>query len=931
MRKFFLLTLIVHLTCLNLLEAQNASVKGVITDTINRQQLHNTSISLLQVKDSVLVTFTRSGKNGDFETERVKPGSYLLMITMPTYADYYDKIDVAESKSTNLGSISLTLKSRLLAEVFVKQTIAAIRLKGDTVEFKADSFKVRQGASVEEMLRKLPGLQVDKDGNITAQGTKVEKILVDGEEFFGDDPTMATKNLQADAIDKVQVFDKKSDQAAFSGIDDGTKIKTINLTMKDDKKKGYFGKVELAGGPDNRWNNNLMLNSFRAKRKLSGYGIMSSTGKTGLNWDEREKFGASSNMQYDADGGYFYSSGGGDEFDSYGSFYGEGLPTSWSAGLQYSNKFNTDKQNVNGSYRYNKLNTEGGGSTLAQSILPDRQLFNREQRESFTTKQRHSANGTYEWNIDSFTSIKIVANGYVGDNRTFSSFTSEALNGKGNLINNSNRFTSSDGTNSSFNSNLLFRKRFKKAGRTISLTIDQQQRLTNNNGKLFAVNSFLSESSSFIAIDTTDQLKNNAISNHGYFSRISYTEPVLKNLFVELGAGIRVSNSDARRLSFDRGFNGKYDVLNDTFSNHYDFNVVTSSSGMTWRYNGKKLIISGGGDIAFSDFKQKDELNGTVLNYRFKNLFPRSNLTYKFNSNSRFSVGYNGNTRQPTIEQIQPIRDNTNPLNIAVGNPNLKQEFRHSFNANFNRYRVLQQRGFYLFSNYGFVSNAISYSEQTATAGDSIGKRTFQFINLNGNYNGNVGGDYNMKIKKLDINVGVGFSLNINHNNSIVNGRPNVTDNNAYGINFNLYKYKENKYDFHYSSNIRYNTSSSSINRLVETKYFTQMHNFGLNVTLPHRFEINSEVNAELRQKTSTFDQNNNVFLWNGFVGRKIFKNDKGSIRLQAYDILDQNRGYNRIINSNTIRENTYQSLRRYFMLSFVWNFSKTPGAMPGQ
>ena len=931
-KKTCAIILLLHLTCLSLVKSQSTTIKGVINDTINKQQLANTSISLLRATDSVLVTFTRSAASGSFQLKNITAGKYITMITMPSYANYFDKIEVDGKTELDLGTISMTLKSRLLEEVFVKQTIAAIRIKGDTVEFKADSFKVRAGASVEEMLRKLPGLQVDKDGNITAQGTKVEKVLVDGEEFFGDDPTMATKNLQADAIDKVQVFDKKSDQAAFSGIDDGTKIKTINLTMKDDKKKGYFGKIKLAAGPENRWNNNVMLNQFKTKKKLSVYGIMSSTGKTGLNWEERDKFGASSSMEYNADGGYFYSSGGGDEFDSYGSFYGEGIPTSWSAGTHYSNKYNGDKQTLNGSYRYNKLNTEGGGTTLTQSILPENQFFTLEQRESFTTKQRHSANGTFEWQIDSFTSVKVVTNGYVGDSRSSSTFDSETRNAENLPLNNSKRFTSSFANNGSFNSNALIRKRFKKPGRTISLTLDQQFKQNENEGSLFSVNRFFNETNGNLKyVDTVDQQKLNDVLNTGYFSRIAYTEPVAKNVFVELGAGIRVSNSEAKRLSYDKSFSGKYDVLNDTFSNHYNFNVITQSGGMTWRYNGKKLTVSGGGDLALTDLKQKDELNDTLIKYNFKNIFPRGNVAYKFNSNSRVSLTYNGNTRQPTIEQIQPIADNLNPLNIAIGNPSLQQEFRHSFNLNFNSYKVLQQRGFNVYSSYNFISNAISISETTNTTGNSIGQRVYQYVNLNGNYSGYGGGGYNMKFKKADLNMSIGFNLNINHNNSIINGKPNVTDNNSYALNLNLYKFKEKKFDISYYTDVRFNTSTSSINRSVVTEFFTQNHNLGINVTLPYKLEINSNIEARLSERTSTFDQNNNFYLWNAHIGRKLFKNDKGLIKIQAYDILDQNRGYSRTINSNIIRENTFQSLSRYFMLSFVLNFNKTPGAVQGK
>lgn len=383
----------------------------------------------------------------------------------------------------------MTLKSKLLEEVLVRQKIAAVRLKGDTLEYKADSFKVREGASVKEMLRKMPGLQVDKDGKVTAQGEKVEKVLVDGEEFFGDDPTMAMKNIQADAVDKVQVFDKKSDQAAFTGIDDGKKTKTINLTLKEDKKKGYFGKLELASDMRNRWNNSLMANSFKSKRKLSVYGIMSSTGKTGLNWEESSKYGENNNLEYDEDGGYFFSNGG-DEFDSYGGFRGQGLPTSWSGGAQYSKKYANDRQNINGSYRYNKLNTVGGGSTVSQSILPGNVFYSRENSEAFSTKDRHAVRGTYEWQVDSFTSVKLKANGFTGTQRSFTTYNSESIDNFGNRVQ-SIRNTSADGDNSSLNSNLLIRHRFKKPGRTVSLAFDEQSRRTNTTGFLYSVNQFL--------------------------------------------------------------------------------------------------------------------------------------------------------------------------------------------------------------------------------------------------------------------------------------------------------------------------------------------------------------------------------------------------------------------------------------------------------
>jgi hypothetical protein len=408
----------------------------------------------------------------------------------------------------------------------------------------------------------------------------------------------------------------------------------------------------------------------------------------------------------------------------------------------------------------------------------------------------------------------------------------------------------------------------------------------------------------------------------------------VKNVFLELSYGIRISNSESKKLSYDRNFDGKYENLNDSFSNYYRFNVLTNSGGMAWRYNSKKTTASAGGDIARANFEQTDLLHNTDIRYNYTNFFPKANFRYKLNATSGFAFNYNGNTRPPSIEQIQPVRDNSNPLNIAIGNPDLKQEFRHQFNMNFNSYKVLKQRGFYTYASFSSTSNSISTNETTIVSGDSVGIRTYRHVNLNGNYNGSSGFWYNFKLRKLDLSLNFGFNLNVNRynnivstlNNNILNNIKNRTDNNSYGLNFQAYKSKEKKYDINYYGNISYNSSTSTVNPNLKTNYYTQSHNLYFNLTLPYKFEFNTNVEANLRQKTALFAANNNVILWNAYIGKKMFKNDKGMISIRANDILDQNRGYNRFVNSNILREESYQTLRRYFLLTYTWNFSKNPG-----
>lgn len=906
-------------------QAQKASINGAIQDTTDKQSMNLTTVSLLYAKDSVLYKFTRSGQNGSFSLGNLDAGDYVLLVTRNAYADYVDRITITADEQKELGKINLISKAHLLEDVVVRQQIAAMRMKGDTLEYRADSFQVREGATVEELLKVLPGIQVDKNGNITAQGERVQKVMVDGEEFFGNDPTVATQNLQADAVEKVQVFDKKSEQAEFTGIDDGERTKTINLTLKDDKKKGYFGKLEAGVGTNNTWNNSAMINDFKSKRKLSAYGIMSSTGKTGLNWEEGNQYGSGSMPEMDEDfGGFFFFNRDNDEFSN-DRYFGEGIPKSWGGGVNYSNKFNEDKQSLNGSYRFNKISSTGRGNTLVQSILPDSAFFTRDNGYTFNSRQRHAFNGTYDWNVDSSLNIKIKANGYLGSNNTFSTFNSNSFGDANTPVNNGVRNTSSTGDNNNLTANIIIRKKFGKQGRTLSLNLSETMNNNTSTGLLYAANSFFAKGVLFAA-DTTDQQKINDTRVAAFNSKVIYTEPLSKKVFAEINYGFKSYRSNAERLSFDKDLNGKFETLNDTFSSHYEFDASAHATGLAFRYNGKKITASVGSDVSFINFNQDDKLNDTLFNRKYTNLFPRAQFTYKFSQTSRFDLRYNGSTNQPTIQQIQPLADNTNPLSITIGNPLLRQEFRHVINFNYNNFKVLSNRGIWAYGNFSITDDAI-VSNQTI---DTAGRMVYQYINANGNFNGYAGVGFFKKLTKLDANMNLGINVNANRFNTFINSLRNQTDNYSVGLNGGISKEKEKKYNFNYYGGVDYDYSLSSINKDLTTAYFTQYHNLSITFYLPWKMELNGALDANLRQRTNLFDQNNNVYLVNGYIGRKLLKQDKALLKLSVYDLLNQNQGYERFINTSVIQEKNYQVLTRYFMISFVWNFSKSAAEVAG-
>ena len=899
--------------------AQNSTIHGLITDTSEKKNLANSVIAVMRKSDSVMVSFTRSDKSGNFTLRQVPSGKSFIMITYPSYADFIDNIDVTGA-DLDMGKIFMTLKSQLLQEVIVSNN-GAIRVKGDTTEFKADSFHVKPGATVEDLLKKIPGIQVDKNGKITAQGEAVQKVLVDGEEFFSDDPTIVTQNMDAAAIDKVQVYDKKSDQATFTGIDDGQKLKTIDLKLKANRKHGYFGKVELGTDANKFWNNSAMLNAFKNKRKFAAFGIMSNTGKTGLDWQESTNYGSNSEATYDEASGGMYIMGNGDDFGG-GSYYGEGRPKVWNAGALYSNKWDNDRKNLNSSYQYKKLNTASSGSTLSKYILPDTLYYINEKGNSYSSKYRNTINGTYEHQLDSSSSLKITARDYTGKSNTLNNTYTESLDKSGNFVNSSNRKTSSLADEQGLNSTLLYRKKFKKQGRTFSLNVNQTYTETKSDGYLNADYKYYNENGTIKKEETTDQQKVRANIQSSVSSRVIYTEPLSKRAILEFNYSLANSHGHSSIGTFGKmqSSSNKYEDLIDSLSNNYSLNVLTNSGGINYRYaKVKKINLSVGGNIARADYARRDVKVDTAVNYHFINLFPRASVNWTLAGGNNLNFNYNGNTQAPSIDQIQPIKDNSDLLNQRIGNPNLKQAFRQRFNLSLNNYKLLSQRSMYVSMNVSTVQNDFS----TINYVDALGKRISQPVNVQGNRSMGGYAYYSIKLKKPEVRAGFNLSLNNNRNTNFINTLKNINNsvNFTFGPNINFEKGK--KFDISFQTGFTRTRSTSSIRPDEPTKYWTQSHYVYGTFFLPWKIQLNTDCNFNIRQKTDAFDKNNNAIKWNASIDRKFLKKNAATLRFSANDILDQNLGFSRSVNSNFIFERTYDNIRRYFMLSVIYNFNK--------
>lgn len=921
MRRFILASCLLCFA-LPVLSQSSASIRGTVRDTAENKLLHQASVVLLRAQDSVLVTFTRSDVKGQFHIDSITPGDYVVQLTYPRFVDWTDKISLAPGQDLDLGNVSFTLRSQLLQEIVIKSG-SSMRIKGDTTEFTADSFRVREGATVEELLKVLPGLQVNSKGEITAQGKKVDKVLVDGEEFFGEDPTVATQNIGAKAVDKVQVFETKSDQDQLKSIGasgDGTK--TINIKLKESAKKGYFGRLEGSTDFDKLVNGKVMYNRFQGNQKFSVYGTKSQITTGALGWEERNKLGIENDYEYDEISGYYYSFGNSDEFSNWNL---RGLPNSYTAGGLYGNKWREDKHKLNFSYLYNRLGTTNTNRTVSQTTIGDISNYNNSVTRTRGLAQQHAINGKYEWKIDSLASIKYVVSGNYKKNDNYGSTYSEALNDDLDTLNTNVRNNEQHTEKRQLDNALTYKQLFKKKNRqlvtTARLTLidDEQTALLQSSSRFVRKNG---PPNVLDSLELIDQLKLNTGNATNYGIKTTYNEPItdLWNVIAEYS--FNQGRSSSHRNSYDKDIDGKYTDLNPTFSNNADL-VATSNAGTLFaRYTGKKFRMAFGSGLSAIRLRLDNLDNDTRTTYNFTGFTPQAQFRYQIKQQEGISLSYRGNTVQPTLNQLQPLRNNDDPLRIYVGNPDLKVAFNHNINLNYNSYKVLTQQYTWVGAGVNFLRNTVS---TTNTVDLETGKTVYMPVNVNGNYNWylyanwNSGGGDKKLIHEISPNANGGRTVNFLNNNRNINTYYNFSL--QYGMRYSV----EEKYNFSLYPKVERNISKSSLSPDANNNYWVYGGEVEGWLMLPAKFEISSQVEANLRQSTNRFASNDQI-VWNAEFSRRFFKEKTLKISVIAHDILNQNIGFQRTINSNFFSEQRYDLLGRYFLLQATWTFNKMPG-----
>lgn len=894
------------------LMAQNtATLKGKLIDSVGKQALKDASITILEAKDSTLDVFGLAKADGSFIVEKISFGEMIVMIKFQGYEAYTKNVNFFKANaSVDLGTIYLRLAANDLGEVTVTQS--PITIKKDTVQFNASSFKTKPNAVMEDLLKKLPGVQVEADGTVKAQGENVQRILVDGKRFFGDDPKLATKNLPPDMIDKIQVFDALNDQSAFTGFDDGNRIKTINITTKKDKRKGYFGRAILGGGSDSeegRYDNSVNLSYFNGDRQLTFTGQANNVNKQ--NFGAQDLFGGGG-----GGGRTIVVAGGGRGGGGGATNNSGGIIRTLAAGLNYKDIWGK-KTEVSGSYFFNDMQTLREQNSFTQNLIPgnpDSSIFNTQLNNSVTKNQNHRINFNIEHQFDSSNSLIIRPNISFQETESATDVTTFSTRGTSKNLNNS--IASTDRNNSGYNASLeaTFRHRFKKKGRTYSIAFNPGKSVNDGTTSNYSINNFFNTATPYA--DTINQVGITNRDSKTMNATFSYTEPIGKNQIIEFNYNYNsnVNNSGTQTFAYNKA-NGQYDIavpnLTNVFENTFNSNRVT----LNYRLQNAKYNFSIGSGIQAGDLISKNLSKDSSITQNFVNFFPTMNFRYDFSRTKNLRIFYNGRTGQPTAQQLQPVVDNSNPLNITTGNPNLKQQFIHTFRILYNSFDVVTQKIFFATINANFTDNDI----QNSTTYLPNGAQFTRPVNLSGTYNINGFLNYGFPLKKPKSNINLGVNLSNSQSQTLVNNLSNYTRNTTAGFNASWTTNIKEGFDMNFSSNSSFSFARYTLQPQQNGDFFTQT--FVAEPTIYTKSGWVFSTDFRYIKNTGRAEGfNTNIPLWSASIAKQLFKKKDGELKFYVFDLLNQNQSLTRNVTGNTIQDVSTVVLKRYFMISFTYN-----------
>ena len=910
--------------------SQDIVLKGILTDKTDKTPLAGASVNLTAQKDATLSKTVVTDKKGNFQFSGLAPDSYTLTISNIGYEKIAQKIALQASNKQPIP-VSLTKTSTTLEGVTVTAKAPPVRQKGDTSEFSASQFKVNPDATAEDMIKKLPGITVDKSGNVTAMGEQVRKVTVDGRDFFGDDATAALKNLPAEVIDKIQVFDKLSDQAQLTGFDDGNSVKTVNIVTKSGIRNGQFGRIYAGAGTDGRYTAGGNVSFFKGNRRLSIVGNFNNINQQ--NFASQDLLGVTSsgggnrggNRGGGGRGGGGNGGGGfGGGQDNFTVGQASGISKTNAFGVNFSNQYGK-KLTLSGSYFFNSSKTVDESLVNTETFYTPKNLFSIQKSNTASDNTNHRINLRLEYKIDSANSLFIIPSISFQKNNSNSISSLQSYYGANDSVNTSNNNSTADRNGFNIRNNILFRHSFAKRGRSLSLGFNTT--FTKNDGETINESKYRFLTNGTVIDSTQNQFYDNSTNGNTIGGNIAYTEPVGKKGQLQVDYNLSVQNNKADQQAF--AFDGsKYTKFDTSLSNKFDNTITTNNAGLNYRLGqSRDEQLSFG--VNFQNSKLESQRifpTATSVNQSFSNILPNLMWRKKISPVSNIRLFYRASVNFPSVSQLQDVINLGDPLRVSSGNPSLKQSYTNLLAGRYTYTNSKTSTSFFanlfLQSAADYITSATYIATSDSTIGNNLtlkkGSQLTKPVNLDGYRSVRTFFTYSMPLKfiKTTLNLNTGFSYS--KLPGLVNNLNTKTDNYAYNAGLVLASNVSEYVDFNISYNANWNNATTKSSVTSVNKYVNQSAGVQMNLLNKKGWFVQNDVSGQMYSGLSS-GFNQNFWLWNAAIGKKFLKQNAGELKLSVFDLLKQNQSIVRTVTGSYIEDAQSKVLQQYFMLTFTY------------
>ncbi|MBB4079081.1 hypothetical protein GGR28_001698 [Lewinella aquimaris] len=892
------------------------TVRGHVVDAGETLPLPGAYISLAVAGESAPVRQTTTDADGDFVLAPVSPGSYRLTVSFLGYRTEELLLTVTD---TDLQLPTFKLVPGIeLDEVEVTEAVVPVRQRGDTTEFNADAYKTMPDATAEDLIEKMPTITIT-DGKVQAQGEDVARVLVDGRPFFGNDPTAALRNLPAEVIQRIEVFDQQSDQAEFTGFDDGETTKTVNIITRPSMRNGEFGSGYAGYGTDDRYSVGGNLNWFDDDRRISVVGLSNNVSKQ--NFSSEDLLGVTSSASSGrgrrgpggggGGGGQRGSDGGGPESNTASDFLVSdqaGIVASDAFGINYSNKW-SDKLEATGSYFFNRADS------YTESDI-SRQFFDAEElRETYleegvttSTNTNHRFTGKLEYALDERNSFiyrpRLTWQGNTGTESIFG----QTLD-SGQLLNDNQSDYTADLTALNFSNNLLWRHRFATRGRTLSVNLSGG--ISPNDGSSYL---------NYVSTSATDTLANEQVDQQSLLDtrqwngglNVRYTEPLSRSAMLLFSAATGYRREDSETFTYDLDpTNEAYTALNSTLSYVFVNDYFTQEVGTGINYRRGSLNASASAGLQYASLAG-DRSYWTVL--------PTLRLRYRTGNSGNLTAHYRSRTELPSILQLQEVIDNSNPLFLTTGNADLLPATDHNFTARYNLTDTERSSVFFALLGGSYTANAIVNS--TTLSESAGGVQLTRPVNLDNDWTLRALTTYGFPVGVLGSNLNVDLSTNLRNAPGLIDEQLNNALTTTTGLGLTLSSNISERIDFTLSSRSSMNWVRNDLQLASNNDFFQQRSRVKFSWLPGEKIVVRTDLTHQLyRGLEESFDQD--YLLWNASIGMKVMENDRGEISLNAFDILGQNTALTRSVTETYTEDIRTNALQQYFMLSFKYDLRR--------